>query len=89
MFVGVFYAAVVFFFEFVFFGVRGGIAALPEGFDELVTLFVVGKLLERLSLFVRNNIDDVFVQPLLVGLAEFLLQGFGVFFLLFFADGTL
>ena len=46
MLVGVGDTAIVLFFELVFFGIRGGIAALPEGFDELVALFVVRKLHE-------------------------------------------
>ena len=87
--VGVLDAPIVLFLELVLFGVRSGIAALPEGFDELVALFVVGELLERLALFVRDNVDDVFVEPFLVGLAQFLLQCFGVLFLLLFADWTL
>jgi hypothetical protein len=73
VFVGIFDAAVMLFLEFVFFGIGSGIAALPEGFDELVTLLVVGELFERLPLFVRDDVNDVLVEPFLVGLAEFLI----------------
>ena len=89
VFVGVFDAAVMLFFKFVFFGIGRRIASLPEGFYELVALFVVGKLFEGFALFVGNNVDNVFVEPLFISLAEFLLEGFGVFFLLLFADGAL
>ena len=69
VFVGVGHAAVVFFLEFVFDGVRRGIATLPESLDELVALFVVGQQLERLLFFVGDDPAYVFVKPLLVGLA--------------------
>jgi len=59
----------VFFLEFVFDGVRSGIAALPEGFDELVAFFVVGEKFEGLLLFVGDDPADVFVKPLLICLA--------------------
>ncbi len=75
MLVGVGDALVVLFLIFVLFGVRSGVAALPEGFDEVVALFVVRELLEGGALFVGDDVDDVFVQPLLVGLADFLLEG--------------
>src|SRR5579863_3812445 len=89
MFVGVFDAAVMLFFKFVFFGIGRRVAALPKGLDELVALLIVGKLFESLAFFVGNNVDHVFVEPLLVSRSEFLLEGFGVLFLLLFADGAL
>ena len=67
--VGVSDALVVLFLIFVLFGVRRGIAALPEGFDEVVALLVVGELFEGGALFVGDDADDVFFQPLLIGLA--------------------
>ena len=36
----------MFFLIFVLFGVRSGIAALPESFNKIVALFIVGKLFE-------------------------------------------
>jgi hypothetical protein len=78
MLVGVGNALVVLFFEFVLFGIGRGIAALPEGFNEVVALFVVGELLEGGPLFVCDDVGDVFVEPLLVGLAQFLLEGAGI-----------
>jgi hypothetical protein len=41
MLVGISDAAIVLFLELVFFGVGCGIAALPEGLNELVAFFVV------------------------------------------------
>jgi hypothetical protein len=82
MLVGVGDALVVLFLIFVLFGIGRGIAALPEGFNEIVALFVVGELLEGGSLFVGDDVSDVFVQPLLVGLAQFLLEGARILFAL-------
>ena len=48
MLVGVGDAPVMLFLEFVFDGVRGGIAAQPELFDELFALFVGFQLLNAL-----------------------------------------
>ena len=62
-------ALVMFFLEFVLFGVRRGIAALPEGFNKVIALFVVGQLLEGRAFFIGDDVGDVFVQPLLVRLA--------------------
>ena len=67
--VGVSDALVVLFLVFVLFGVRRGIAALPEGFNEVVALLVVGELLERRALFVGDDPDDVLFQPLLISFA--------------------
>ena len=75
MLVGIGNALVVLFFIFVLFGVGRGIAALPEGFNEVVALLVVGELLEGGALFVGDDVGDVLGQPLLVGLAQFLLEG--------------
>ena len=75
-------AAIVLFLEFVLWRVRSGIATQPELLDELVTLFVVGQLLERRELFRRDDLAHVFVQPLLVGGAQLLLERLGVFLLL-------
>src|ERR1700724_3306650 len=71
MFVGVGDAAGVFFLVLVLFGIRSGVAALPESFDKVVALFVVRELLEGRSFLVSNDPDDVFVEPLLVDLAQF------------------
>src|SRR6476469_4876342 len=78
MLVGVGNALVMFFLEFVLFGVRRGIAALPKRFNKVVALFVVGQLLESRSLFIGNDVRDVFVEPFLVRLAQFLLEGAGI-----------
>src|SRR6185312_8630188 len=57
--------AVQFFFIFVFFGIRRRIAALPEILNELFAFFVRLQMLKSLALLVRDDICDVFVQPLL------------------------
>src|SRR5262249_7652360 len=72
--VGVGNTTVVLFLELVFDRVRSRIAALPEGFDELVALFVIRELLESRPLLVGNNPADILVQPLLVGTRNFLLK---------------
>ena len=74
MLVGVGDAAVVLFLEFVFYGVGRGIAAQPELLDELLALFVGVQLLEGCALFVGDDVDDVFVQPLLVGRFQLFLE---------------
>src|SRR5579864_1296506 len=70
--VGVRDALVVLFFVFVLFGVRRGIATLPEGLDEVVALLVVGELFESSALFVGNDVDHVLIEPLFVGPLDFL-----------------
>src|SRR4051794_3660624 len=89
MLVGIGDTLVVFFFEFVLFGIRRRIAALPEGFNEVVALLIIGELLKGSAFFVSNDVGDVLVQPLLVGLAQFLFKGAGILFALFFVSGTL
>src|SRR5947209_930864 len=89
MFVRVSDTAIVLFLVFVFYGVRSGIAAQPELFDELVTLFIVGELLEGCKLFTGDDPFHVIVEPLLVSLADFLLEVLRVLLLLFRRDLTL
>ena len=72
--VGIRNPLVVLFLVFVFFGVRRGIAPLPESFNEVVALFIVRELLESCSLFIGDDVNHVFVEPLLVRLAQFLLE---------------
>src|SRR5579859_336949 len=74
MFVGVGDALVVLFFVLVLFGIGRRIAALPESFDKIVAFFVVGELLESRALFVGNDPDDVLIEPLFIGLAQFLFK---------------
>src|SRR5579864_1256247 len=69
--VGVGDALVVLFFVFVLFGVRRRIAALPEGLNKVVALFVVGELLKRSTLFVGDDVDHVLVEPLFVRPLDF------------------
>src|SRR5271165_1427019 len=59
-------AAVMLVFELVVFAVGIGVAAVPEGFDELLALLFVGELHERLTFFVGDDPTYVLVQPLLV-----------------------
>ena len=75
--------------ELVLGGPRCGVAPRPECLDELIALFVVGELLACLALLVRDDPANVLVQPLLVGLAQFLTQRLGVGLLLFFTERTL
>ena len=89
MLFGVGNALVVLFLIFVLFGVGRGVAALPEGFDEVVALLVVGELLESRALFVGDDVDYVLFQPLLVGLAQFLFQATRILLPLFFVRGPL
>src|SRR5204862_2544020 len=60
-------AFVVFLAIFVFVGVRVGIAAPPEFFDEPFTLVVGFQFLPGLALFVRDDIGHVLVEPVFVG----------------------
>src|SRR4051812_14275174 len=46
-----------------------GIAPLPESLDEFVALLVIREHFERLLLFVANDVADILIKPLLVGLA--------------------
>src|SRR5271170_2440112 len=84
MFVRIGDAPVVFFLVFVFFRVGSGVAALPEGFDKVIALFVIRELLKGGSFLVGDNPDYVLVQPLLIGFAEFDVQVSFLLLLLFF-----
>src|SRR5581483_744281 len=74
MFIGVCNAAVVFFFELVFNRVRSGVPPLPEGFNKLVALFVIGELFKSGTLFISDDPAHIFVEPLAIGLAYLDLQ---------------
>ena len=89
MLVGVRDAPVVLFLVFVLFGIRRGVAALPESFNEVVAFFVVRELLEGGSFLVGDDPDYVLVQPLLVSLAEFDLELRFLLFLLLFVGRAL
>ena len=78
MLVGIGYAPVVFFLEFVLRSVGGRVAAQPEILNKYVALLVVGELLESLLFFGSNNVANVFIQPFLVGLANLDLQSLRV-----------
>ena len=64
MLVGVGDAAVVLFLELVLDGVRRGVAAQPELLDELLALVVGLEALEGRPLLIRDDVGDVFVEPL-------------------------
>src|SRR5262249_52015338 len=81
--------AIVLFFELVFDGVGRGIAALPEGFDELIALFVVGELFKGGAFFVGDDPTHVLVEPFLVGFTELDLQTFSISLFLIFAQRAL
>ena len=90
MLIGVGDALVVLVFVFVLDGIRRGVAAQPELLDEIVALFVVAEALEGIALFIGDDVDDVFVQPLLVDLAaNFTVESLSVFLPLLVVDGTL
>src|ERR1039458_2205504 len=82
-------AAVMFFLVLVLFGVGRGVAALPEGFNKVLAFFVVRELFEGCSFLVGDDPDYVFVQPLLVRLAELDVQRSLLLFLLFFGGRAL
>src|SRR6185312_90987 len=86
--VGIGDTAVVFVFEFVLGRIRGGIAALPEGLNKMVALFVVRELHEGLFFLVSNNVGHVFVHPLLKYIADFRFKSLLVFFFLFCGQRT-
>src|SRR5579864_708708 len=85
MFVGIGDTAVVLFLEIIVREVGIAAAAQPELLDELLALFVSFQLQKGLALFRRNNIDDVFVEPLLVRRVQFLQRFLGLA-LLFFVE---
>src|SRR3954462_879988 len=63
-------AFVVFLAIFIFIGVRIRIAPAPEFFDEPFAFFVGFEFLERLPLFIGDDVGDVLVEPVLVGLLQ-------------------
>src|SRR6266850_2056729 len=71
MLIGIGDALVVLLAIFVFVGVRIGIAPAPEFFDEALALVVGFQLPESFSLFVGDDVGDVFVQPVFVSLLKF------------------
>ena len=74
VFVRVSNALVMLFLEFVLYGIRRWIAARPKCFDEIVALLIVRKLLEGGSLFVGDDVANIFVQPLLVDVVDLFLE---------------
>jgi len=59
-------ALVVFLFELVFVSVRIRIATPPEFLDKPLALVVRRQLLESLSLFIGDDVSNVFLQPVFV-----------------------
>src|SRR5580658_10702389 len=70
--VGVGDAAVVLFAEFVVGRIGIWVAAKPELLDERVALFIVREIPKGLTLFVRNDVGDVLIEPCLVGALQLL-----------------
>src|SRR5882672_496614 len=86
--IGICHSAVVLFFEFVFFCIGGWIAALPEGFNELIALFIVGELFESRLFLVSDDPGNILIEPIAVVFTQFVLEGLGVFFFLLIGDGS-
>src|SRR5215813_13648872 len=63
-------AFVVFLAILVFVSVRIRIAAAPELFDKSLSFIIGFQLLERLAFFVGDDVGDVLIQPILVGLLQ-------------------
>ena len=72
--VGVCDAFVVFLFKLVFVGIWIRVAPAPKFLDEAFALVVSSQFLECLAFFVGNDVSDVFVEPVFVGLFEFRLN---------------
>src|ERR1700730_18117074 len=72
MLVSVRNTAVVLFLEVVVGKIRVIAASQPKLLDELFAFFVSVQLKESLPLFGRNNVDNIFAQPLLVLGVQFL-----------------
>jgi hypothetical protein len=87
VFIGVGDAAVVLFFEFVFFGIRSGVATKPELFDETLALAVVREGMERTAFFVGDDVGGVDSFPDLVGRLQFAAQFLVALFLFFWRQG--
>ena len=87
--VGVGNAPVMLFLELVLFGVRSGIAPLPELLDKCIALFVIRQRFEGGQLFRRDDPTHVFVEPLLVRGTQFDLELLGVGLLLLRAQVAL
>src|SRR5437870_12749982 len=67
-------APVVFVLKFVVLAIRIRVAPLPEGFDKLVSLFIIRELGEGLTLVIGNDPAHIFIQPLLVFAFQLSLQ---------------
>ncbi len=55
------------FTEFVFDGVRGGVAAEPEVLDELLALFIGLQTHEGGAFLIGDDVGDVLIQPMAIG----------------------
>src|SRR5688572_21544124 len=86
--VGVSYALVIFLFKFVLVGVRIRVTAAPEFLDEAFALVVVSQFFESLSLFVGDDVSNVFIEPVFVGFLQFrfYIAGFGGWILLILCE---
>ena len=74
MLVSVGNAFVVLLAIFIFVGVGIRIAAAPEVFDETFALVVRLQFLKGLSFVIRDDVSDVFFEPVLIGLFQFRLD---------------
>ena len=74
MFVGVSNTPVVLFFVLVFDRIGRRIPPQPELLDELFAFFVGIHLLEGFALFIRDDVRDILVEPLLPGCLQLFLQ---------------
>src|SRR5579862_1210904 len=73
-FVGIGNAPVMLFLELVFYCVGSWVAALPERFDKLLSLFVRRELQERGPLFVADDVGNFLFEPFLVGSRKLFLK---------------
>ncbi len=74
MFIGILDAGAVLLLEFVFFRRKLRIAELPKPLDKSLAIGIRGKLLEFVPLLIRNDLDDLFVQPIVKSWRQFILS---------------
>src|SRR6185503_11347013 len=68
MLIGVGYSLVIFLFELVLISIWIGIAAPPKLLNEPLPFVIRRQLLKSLSLFVRDYVSNILVQPILISL---------------------
>src|SRR5262249_48962322 len=87
VFVGISDTTIIFVAILIFRCIGIGVAAQPELFDKLLSLFIGLELLESITLFFGDNVSNIIIHPTLIslgGIFRFMLFLFALLFTFLF-----